>query len=196
VGRILRPDELGRHLGDYDRRLQKLERAPVLNVSPVVSTTGNSVQNQNLPAAGNFDGSTYFDVVPNTPCVFTLSAPTTVYWLSYMTLKFTAPVGGNFGYLYTAVSLSPWNPAAWIFQSGSQIFDKGVGGYVNSVMQFVIASQQTEGSLGPGAAALGITQNRGPLPAGTYEVRQRMVGDVGTLALVYQGTIDVWAPGG
>jgi hypothetical protein len=193
--RILRPDDLSRILGTTDRRLQKLERAPLLLSGGSLSTPGDSVQNQAVPPSGNFDGSTKYDLAVATPCKFTLSAPAIVMWLSYATLKLTAPVGGNFGYLTTAVSLSPWNPALVIFESGSQLFDKANPGYVQSSQWFWIGPWQTEGALGPGAAPLGITMNQGPLPAGTYEVRQRMLGDAGLLAQYYQGSIQVWAPG-
>jgi len=200
MGRILRPDELGRNFGDFDRRLQKLERAPLLNVYPLISTPGNSAnQNQTLPGAGNMDGVSQYDVTMLTPCRFTLSAPQVVIWRSYVTLKLSAPGGGNFAYLRTAVSLSPWNNAAIIFYSGTQLFDKGVNAYINSVQEFVIAYTQIQGAGGPGAPALGLTQGSptfGPLPAGTYEVRQQITGDAGLQAAYYQGNIDVYAPGG
>jgi len=196
MGRILRPDELSRTLGELDRQIQKLKRAPVLNSWPRISTPNNSAnQNQTVPAVGNFDGlGTKFDVTMLTTCVFTLTAPSQVIWLSYTTLKATAPGGGTFVYLTTEVSLSPWNPAQVIFASGSQLFDKGIGGYINSSQQFAIAPGALQGTAGPGATALGITT--GPLPAGTYEVRQRMFGDLGTQVLFYQGNIDVYQPGG
>ncbi len=198
--RILRPDELGRTLGETERRLQKLEKAPVLNNFPLISTPGNAAnQNQFLPPAGNLDGVTKYDVTMLTPCRFTLTAPGVVLWFSYATLRVSAPGGGNFAYLTTAVSLSPWNPAMVIFESGSQLFDKAIGGYINSVQQFVIGLTQVEGTGGPGAPPLGLIQGSptfGPLPAGTYEVRQRIVGDAGLNVAYYQGNIDVFAPGG
>ena len=196
--RIVRPDELGRDQGATDRRLQKLERAPVLNNFPIVSTVNRATQNQTVPPATNFDGVTKYDIVmdPNFACLFTLMAPTPIIWFSYATIKVSAPGGGNFVYLTTAVSVSPWNPAQVVFESGSQLFDKGIGGYIQSEHHYVIGPQPTEGSIGPGAALLNITTNLGPLPAGTYEVRQRLVGDVGTQVAYYQGNVQVLAPGG
>lgn len=198
MGRILRPDELGRTLGDIDRRLQKLERSPMLNNFPLISSVNRATQNQNVPPSGNFDGSTKYDVAMDSgfECRFTLTAPGVIIWFSYVTLKLNAPGGGFFAYLTTAVSVSPWNPAMVIFESGSQLFDKGIGGYIQSGHHYVIAPQPTEGSIGPGAAPLGILTNLGPLPAGTYEVRQRLTGDAGTQIQYYQGNVQVLAPGG
>ena len=194
--RILHPSHPAREIGDIHRRLEAQKRSPLLNNFPLISSVNSATQNQAVPPAGNFNGTTKYDVGMNFTCVFTLTAPTPIIWFSYATLILTAPVGGFFAYLTTAVSLSPWNPAMVIFESGSQIFDVRNTGYLQSEHHFAIALAPTQGSIGPGAAPLGILSNQGPLPAGTYEVRQRMIGDAGTLANYYQGNIEVYAPGG
>jgi len=201
MGRILRPDELGTVLGDLDRRTQKLERSPIINNFPLISSANSAVPNQLVPASGNFVGpafTNFYDVVMQggLTCVFTLTAPTPIIWFSYATLALSAPGGGFYAYLVTSVSLSPWNSAQWIFRSGSQIFDKGNPGYLQSEHHFVITNGPSQGSIGPGAAALGITSAQQALPAGTYEVRQQMTGDTGLLANFYQGNVEVFAPGG
>ena len=194
--RTLHPSRPSRTLGDFERRLQVLKSSPPLNNFPLISSVNSATQNQNVPPSGNFNSVTKYDVAMDLTCVFTLTAPTPILWFSYATLRVTAPVGGFFAYLTTAVSLSPWNAALVIFESGSQIFDVRNTGYLQSDHHFAIALQPTQGSIGPGAAPLGILSNQGPLPPGTYEVRQRMIGDAGTLASYYQGNIEVYAPGG
>lgn len=58
------------------------------------------------------------------------------------------------------------------------------------------AQEQLEGSLGPGAAPIGMTRPFGPLPPGIYEVRQQLTGDAGTQVAYYQGNIDVYSTSG
>lgn len=207
MARILRPDELGRTLGDFERRLQKLRSAPLLNTFPLISSANSAVQNQNLPGSGQADGVTEYDVAMQAgkTCVFTLTSPMPILWFSYANAVLAHPGGGFYCLFTTAVSLAPWNPSQVIFESGSQLFDQSNQGFAPSSHHFWIGGSTLQGSSGPGAAALGLTQLLdplgrlryvGPLPAGTYEVRQRALPDAGTILTLHDGYIEVFAPGG
>jgi hypothetical protein len=169
-GRVIRQQDLGARIKGIERRLA-LEPAGQFAGFSLVSQSNSAVQNQSVPPSGSFDGSTKFDVAPQVglECRFTLTRRGLVFWLSYATLKLTG-ASGNFAYLTTAVSLSPWNPSAIIAESGSQIFDRSTNAYLNSTHMFSTPA----------------------LEPGVYEARQRIWGDSVLVAAYYQGNIDVY----